>query len=160
MRFTVRALTIAGLSLAITALGNAALAQGTLQGRITAQGTGEALQDVRVIAVGTSLFTTTAPDGKYVLRRVPAGTAEIRVLRVGYAEQKKSVRIVDGQTATLDFVMVQSAVQLQEVVATATGEQRRVEVGTTVSNIAVENLVEATPLRSLADVLTGRTAGV
>src|SRR4051812_42007630 len=87
MRFTVRALTIAGLSLAITALGNAALAQGTLTGKVTAQGTGEPLQEVRVIAVGTSLFTTTAPDGKYTLRRVPAGTAEIRVLRVGYAEQ-------------------------------------------------------------------------
>ncbi len=57
-----------------------------------------------MIVVGTSLFASTGPDGKYTIARVPAGTAEVRVIRVGYQEQKKSVRILDGQTATLDFV--------------------------------------------------------
>src|ERR1043165_5072264 len=87
-------------------------------------------------------------------------SAEIRVIRVGYTEQKKSVRVIDGQTATLDFSMPQSVVQLQEVVTTATGEQRRVEVGNAVENISVSKLAETAPIKNFADVLNARAPGV
>jgi TonB-linked SusC/RagA family outer membrane protein len=144
----------------LTTVATVATAQGTLTGRVTAQGSGEGIQDARVIILGTSLFTTTQADGKYTVRGVRAGTAEVRVLRVGFAEQKKSVAILDGQTATLDFQMAQTVVQLQEVVTTATGEQRRVEVGNAVENISVSKLTESAPIRSFADVLNARIPGV
>jgi TonB-linked SusC/RagA family outer membrane protein len=137
-----------------------AAAQGTLTGTVTAQGTGAPLQEARVIVVGTSLFTSTGPDGKYKLARIPAGTANLRVIRVGYQEQKKSVTILDGQTATLDFTMATTIVQLQEVVTTATGEQRRVEVGNAVENISISKLTETAPVRTVADVLNARVPGV
>jgi len=156
-----RKLTIGAgpIALMITAASVAA-AQGTLTGTVTAQAGGAPLQEARVIVLGTSLFASTGPDGKFTIRRVPAGTAEVRLIRVGYQEQKKSVRIVDGQTATLDFVMSTSIVQLQEVVTTATGEQRRVEVGNAVENISVSKLTETAPVRTIADVLAARTPGV
>jgi len=137
-----------------------AAAQGTLTGTVTATTGGAPLQEARVLIVGTSLSVATAPDGKYTVRNVPAGTAEVRVLRVGYQEQKKSVRILDGQTATLDFSMPTSVVQLQEVVTTATGEQRRVEIGNAVENVAVSTLTETAPVRTLSDVLAARVPGV
>lgn len=127
---------------------------------MTAPG-GVPLQEARVIVVGTSLFTTTGPDGKYtLLRRVPAGTANIRVIRVGYQEQKRAVRILDGQTVTLDVVMPTTVIQLQEVVTTATGQQRRVEIGNAVENLSVSKLTETAPVRTIADVLTARVPGV
>ncbi len=70
------------------------------------------------------------------------------------------MRIVDGQTATLDFAMTQSVVQLAEVVTTATGEQRRVEVGTAVENLSVSAITETAPVRTISDVLTARVPGV
>jgi TonB-linked SusC/RagA family outer membrane protein len=145
--------------LAITAAVSAAQ-QGTLTGTVTAAAGGTPLQEARVLIVGTSFSVATGPDGKYIMRRVPAGTAELRVLRVGYQEQKKSVRIVDGQTATLDFAMPTSVVQLQEVVTTATGDQRRVEVGNAVENVAVASLTQTAPVRTLSDVLAARVPGV
>lgn len=60
------------------------------------------------------------------MRGVPAGNADVRVMFIGYQAPKKSVRVEDGQVATLDFAMVASALELSEVVITATGEQRRV----------------------------------
>jgi len=57
-------------------------------------------------------------------------------------------------------VMSTSIVQLQEVVTTATGEQRRVEVGNAVENISVSKLTETAPVRTIADVLAARTPGV
>ncbi|MEP6494125.1 MAG: SusC/RagA family TonB-linked outer membrane protein [bacterium] len=143
----------------MTTIAAVAGAQGTLQGTVTAQG-GTPLQEVRVLIVGTSRFGSTGPDGKYKIVGVPAGTAEVRLLRVGYSEQKKSVQVIDGQTATLDFAMSASVVQLQEVVTTATGEQRRVEIGNAVENLSVSKLTETAPVRTISDVLNARVPGV
>jgi len=154
--FVIGAIPIALMTIAASV----AAAQGTLTGTVTAQVGGTPLQEARVIVMGTSLFATTGPDGKYTVRRVPAGTAELRVIRVGYQEQKKSVRIIDGQTATLDFAMPTTVVQLQEVVTTATGEQRRVEIGNAVENLSVSKLMETSPIRNMADVLNSRVPGV
>ncbi|MEO7085550.1 MAG: SusC/RagA family TonB-linked outer membrane protein [Gemmatimonadaceae bacterium] len=159
--FRTRTIISSALSTALLTITAAvATAQGTLTGAITAQAGGNPLQEARVIVVGTSLFTSSGPDGKYTVRGISAGTAEIRVIRVGYAEQKKSVMIVNGQTATLDFVMATSVVQLQEVVTTATGEQRRVEVGNAVENLSVSQLTATAPVRSVSDVLEARVPGV
>lgn len=150
----------AGALLAAVFVTTAAQAQGTITGTITTQGTNAPLQDVRVLITGTSLVATSGPDGKYTVRRVPAGTAEVNVLRVGFQAQKKPVRVIDGQTATLDFTMSQSVVQLEEVVTTATGEQRRVEIGNAVDNVAVSKLTETEPIRNISDVLNSRVPGV
>jgi TonB-linked SusC/RagA family outer membrane protein len=156
-----RSLAIGATTIALmTTVAAVGRAQGTLTGTVTAQVGGTPLQEARIIVVGTSLVGSSGPDGKFRLVRVPAGTAEVRVIRVGYAEQKKSVRIVDGQTATLDFAMAQSVVQLSEVVTTATGDQRRVEVGTAVENLSVSALTETAPVRTISDVLAARVPGV
>jgi len=160
MRLSSLAVGAVALALLTTTATVAAAQGGTLAGTVTAQGTNAPLQEARVIVVGTSLVGLTGPDGKYTIRRVPAGTAEIRIIRVGYQEQKKSVRVSDNETATLDFVMAQTIVQLQEVVTTATGEQRRVEVGNAVENVSVSKLTEEAPIRNLADVLNSRVPGV
>src|SRR6185437_4768600 len=139
---------------------NLAAAQGTLAGTVTVAGTSAPLQDARVIIVGTSLSATTGPDGKYQIARMPVGAAEVRIIRVGYQEQKKSITVAQGQTMSIDFVMVPSVVQLQEVVTTAAGEQRRVEVGNAVANVDVGKLAETAPIRNLSDVLNGRVPGV
>jgi TonB-dependent SusC/RagA subfamily outer membrane receptor len=147
-------------ALLLVSTGAMAAAQGTITGTISGTGDRAPIAEARVVLVGTSLFTTSGADGKYTLRRVPAGTGELRVLRVGYMEQKKSVQIADGQTATLDFAMTPTVVQLQEVVTTATGDQRRSELGNTVANIPVAAVIQTEPIRTLADVLNSRVPGV
>ena len=146
-----RRLATGALSLLlVTTAATVARAQGTLAGTVTVQGTGTPLQEARIIVLNTSLFTTSGPDGKYTIRGIPAGPIDVRVIRVGYLEQKKSVAISNGQTAALDFTMAQAVVQLAEVVTTATGEQRRVEVGNAVENVSVSKLTESAPIRSVA----------
>jgi len=156
-----RSLAISAVSAALlTTAAAVASAQGTLTGTVTTAPGGTPLQEARVLILGTSRVGSTGPDGKYSITGVPAGTAEIRVIRVGYQEQKKSVRILDGQKAVLDFAMSATVVQLQEVVTTATGEQRRVEVGNAVENLTVSKLTETAPVRTISDVLNSRVPGV
>src|SRR5256885_1837495 len=122
--------------------------QGTITGRITAVGSGEPLQESRVVLVGTSLFATAAQDGRFAIRNVPAGSYTVRVLRVGYEEQKKPVQVASGEALTLDFTMTPVVVKLTEVVTTATGEQRRVEQGNAIGNIDAANVAQTAPVRS------------
>ena len=113
------------------------------------------------MVAGTSLATSTNSDGRYTLRGVPAGTADIRVIRVGYQEQKKPVSVAAGAAATLDFVMTPAVVKLQEIVTTATGEQRKVEIGNTVTTLGdVTQKVETTPIANLADLMVAKAPGV
>src|SRR5579884_1019691 len=134
--------------------------QGVISGRVTAAGTNEPLGDTRVMIVGSSATTTTNTDGRYTLRNTPTGALEVRVIRVGYQEQKKAVTVGAGAAVTLDFTMTQSIVQLQEVVTTATGEQRKVELGNAISTISAEQHVEQSAVSNVADLLVAKAPGV
>lgn len=132
---------------------------GTVTGRVTAEA-GAPLPDVRVTVVGTSLVTGTNAEGRYTLRSVPAGAATVRVNRVGYQEQKKSVTVTAGQTATADFQMERAVVQLSTVVTTVTGEQRRVELGSAISTVNAEQRLQQAPVTDLASLLAAQAPGV
>lgn len=152
-----RALALLGLVVASEEL---LAQQGSVTGRVTAQESGEGLTDVRVIVVGTAVFGITNAEGRYTLRGVPAGNPEVRVIRVGYVEQKKRVAVAAGQSATLDFVLERAVITLQEVVTTATGETRKVELGNAVATIDVARKIEDAPIKNMGDLLVAKAPGV
>ena len=157
--FLVRS-TLAALA-AIAAPTLAQAQQGTITGRVTAAGSGEALAESRVMLAGTSTIVSTTQDGKYTLRNVPLGKVVVRVIRVGFVEQKKSVDVSSGNVLSLDFTMVQAVVQLQEIVTTATGEQRRVEIGNAISTLGdVNKRVEESAVTNLSDLMVAKAPGV
>jgi TonB-linked SusC/RagA family outer membrane protein len=134
------------------------------QGRVTVKVTDAANQQpvsqVQVQVLGTTLGGLTGPDGRFLLRGVPVGTHEIRVLRVGYGEQKKPVQVAADQEATVDFTISAVAISLTPVVTTATGEQRRVELGNAVSQIDAAKVAAEAPIRNVDDLINSRVAGV
>jgi len=132
----------------------------TIVGHVTEIASGQPIPAVRVIVVGTNVFATTGDDGAYTLRNVPVGEITVRVMRVGLQEQKKVVTTAADVTATLDFAMSRAVLQLEDVVTTATGEQRRVELGNAVSNIGVAKVAESQTVRNVSDVLNARVPGV
>ena len=144
-------------------IGTAALARGTgtITGRVTAQGAGAPLSDARVLALGTNLAATTGQDGRYTLSRVRAGAIDVQVFRVGHQPIKKSITVTAGGTVTVDFELATAVVQLQDVVTTATGEQRKIELGNAVSTLGdVSKAVEQGSITNMSDLLTGKVAGL
>lgn len=137
------------------------LAQGTITGTITAADSKAPISNVQVIAVGTNSQALTGDDGKYRLTNVRAGAVDVQAFRVGYTPTKKNVTVISGQSATADIEMAVSVVRLQEVVTTATGQQRKVEVGNAVATLGdiVAN-VETTPIKSFSDLITAKAPGV
>jgi len=152
------AVLLAGVALSPS---HAQAQQAVITGKVTAQAGGAPLPDARVYVVGTTLGAATNAEGVYTIRGVPTGNVDVRVLRVGYQEQKKSVAVTAGASATLDFVMATAVVQLQEIVTTATGQQRRVEIGNAVATLGdVAKTVETSPVTSIGDLLAAKSPGV
>ena len=149
------------LSGAMCLVGTAVGAQGTITGRVTVQGSSEPLADVRVLALGTNAAAATGQDGRYTMRGVRAGTIEVQALRVGYQPLKKTVTVTTGATANVDFELTTAVVKLAEVVTTATGQQRKLELGNAVATLGdVSARVEQTSITNMSDLLVAKVAGM
>jgi TonB-linked SusC/RagA family outer membrane protein len=144
------------------AFASAAAAQqtGRVTGRVTDVVSGAPLEGARVLVNGTTLATGTSANGSFTLSTVPAGTAEIRILRLGYQAQRRTVTVTAGETATLDVAMPASAVQLEGVTVTVTGEQERMRVGNAVSTIQASEIVATGPVANMSDLMVAKAPGI
>ncbi len=139
----------------------AAAQQGTISGHVTVAGSSAPLAQARVFLVNSNLVATTNAEGVYTIRGVPAGSMDVHVIRVGYQEQKKPLTVRPGATSTLDFAMEAVVIKLAEVVTTATGEQRKVELGHSVTTLGdITKRVEESPINSMQDLLVAKAPGV
>ena len=133
---------------------------GTISGQVRDEVSGEPLIGARVTVVGMLRPSVTNEEGRYTMTGVPAGQREVRVTYIGYAPASQPVSIMAGGTATADFSLRRSAVELSAIITTATGqEQSTRELGMAVSNIDVAQ-VELAPVRNFSDLVQGRAAGV
>jgi len=100
-----------------------------VSGRVTVEGSGEAVAAASINVVGTSLGTYTDDQGNFTLN-VPDGPATIRVRRIGYAQ--KTIAVPAGATEA-NVALARDALQLETQVVTGTA--------TTVSSVNAANAV-------------------
>jgi TonB-dependent SusC/RagA subfamily outer membrane receptor len=133
---------------------------GTVTGTVTDQERQAPIPEAQVVVVGTTLGGRTNAQGVYTIAGVPQGTVQLRVLRIGFQSAVKAATVVAGQSVRVDFTVAPSAVVLDQVVTTATGQQERQrERGVTVGKIQVDSLNLA-PVTNFSEVLSSRTAGL
>ena len=128
--------------------------------RVTDKGTTQPLAQAQVTIIGTSVGGITNQDGIVNLVGVAAGTREVRVVRIGYAETKSPVTVIAGQNVTLNLSMTSVAITLTPVVSTATGQQNKNEVGNAISTIDAAATTATSPVSNISDLLNSRAPGV
>lgn len=133
---------------------------GSVTGRVTDSVTGEGIAAADVWLDGTKWRTITNREGRFLLTGVEPGTYNLRVRRIGYASASQPVTVVDGQAVTAEFKLQATPTQLDEIVATVTGEQRIRELGHSVGRIAADSLVRAAPISTVTDLLKARVPGL
>lgn len=132
---------------------------GTIRGRIVSASTRQPLADVLVRVEGTAIARASAANGSYVLTGVAAGPVTVVTQRIGYQRATLAGVVPAGGILTLDFTVESVALSLESVVVTATGEERRREVGNTVASISAADVQPAT-VKNVSEMLSGRAAGV
>ena len=134
--------------------------QAAIGGQVVDEATGTPLEASRILLTGTGQIETTNREGRFLFRQVAPGTHQVRVLRVGYKPATLSTTVAAGETAALNFSLAAAVVQLDELVTTATGEQRKLEIGNAVTTIDVTRIAEQAPITEFANLISGRAAGV
>lgn len=135
--------------------------QGSVAGRVTDKVSSQPIQGAQVILSGTNLQAITNNEGHYRIDHVPPGQYQAQVRLIGYAMGQQPVTVTAGGAATLDIAMSASAIPLEALVVSATGETQRVkELGNAVSNIAADSITQKAPVTNVADLLNSRTPGL
>ena len=143
-----------------TANTGAAQQNATLTGRVTDSGNGEPVVGAQVMIAGSTVGTLTNRNGVFTLRALTPGTVNVRVLSIGYAELTRQVTLTGGQTANADFSLRQVAIDVPPVVATATGEQRREELGNSIGHVNAGKRTEGAAVSNVGELIQAQVPGV
>lgn len=127
----------------------------TLRGTVTETAGGTPIQAANVSVRGTSIATTTGPDGSFTLS-VPAGTTTLLVRRFGY--RFRTINVPPGETE-VRVALANDPLQLDEVVVTgqATAVERR-NLPNAVATVNAEELARVSA-QSFEHALQGKIAG-
>ena len=131
-----------------------------MTGRVTDAATLQPLEGAQLVIEGTNFGALSNAQGRFLILNVPPGTHRLRAILLGYGPVTREFTVEAGETAQVDFSLAQSALQLDAVVVTTTGEQRKRELGNAVGTIQAAEVVEAAPINNLSSLIQGRTAGV
>lgn len=127
--------------------------KGTVSGVVVDSASGKPVQGVAVHLIGGDTRAITDEKGAFTLQDVSFGEAAISFRLLGYASAQKSVKVASGSAAVLKVMLQPTATTLGEIVTTATGQQRRVEVGNDIVKINAAEILERSPARSVSDML-------
>lgn len=125
---------------------------GSISGRVFSGG--DPVQFASVLVSGTTFGSTTREDGSFEIRNIPLGNLTITVSAIGYESQSKGVLLSPTHLSVkLNFVLLESAAQLDEVVISGTMK----EVSRLESPVPVEvyspSFFKANPTPSLFESL-------
>ncbi len=138
--------------LAPSSLSNNLQQQKSVSGTVSDQ-SGLPLPGVTVIVKGTTQGTITDAEGKYSLSNIP-GDATLIFSFVGMKTQEV---LVSGKTS-IDIVMAEDAIGIEEVVAVGYGVQKKVNLTGAVETVRV-NEIKSRPITNASLALQGKVAG-
>jgi hypothetical protein len=114
-----RTASLAAAALMVSASLLAAQATGKIEGRVRDQA-GAPIANAQVFIVGTAFSALTNAQGYYFINNVPVGSADMRAAFVGYRPVvARGVLVRGGQTATQDFALEASVVEVAALEVTA-----------------------------------------
>lgn len=159
MQFS-RVLGVLSVALLVTADQTRAQgAVGTITGRVVDSTSSAPISSASVTIVGTTRGTLTRPDGSFAMANVPAGSATVRVSRIGYAAVNKTTTVSSGGTVTLNYELRPIAAFLSEIVTTGYGSQRREQITGSVATVKGD-VANVGVMPNVNGMLAGRVPGI
>ncbi len=92
---------------------------GTIQGEVQEGSTKDLIPGVNVYIEGTTIGSSTDINGFYEIKKAPVGKHKLVCSFLGFENQILDVVVIEGQTARINFTLVESSQSLNEVVITS-----------------------------------------
>jgi len=126
----------------------------TISGKVSDSKDGSPLTDVTVTASGTNVGVKTDLEGNFSIT-FPSTAKSLTFSYVGYLPVTRAV----GKLLTLDVQLTSTQSNLDEVVVTGFGTQRKRDVTTSIATIGGDK-IKNVPVQSFEQALSGKAAGV
>ncbi len=137
-----------------------AITTGGITGRVADSASGKAVSGVTVTIPELKRSTVTDEKGMFTFRDVPVGDHVVMVKLFGYRATSRPAAVVEGKSVNVQIRMVATATELSGVVTTATGTQRKIEVGNDITTINVDSVMKVMPVSTFTDLLATRVPGL
>lgn len=126
---------------------------GKLTGKVTDAKTKEPLAFVNVIIIGTTLGAATDIDGNYTILNIPPGKYSVKAQYLGYRSLiVENVSISIDLTTQQDFILAESAVELEAIVVESKKDVLKKDVTSSQSSVSAEQ-IKALPVQEFNDIL-------
>jgi outer membrane receptor protein involved in Fe transport len=121
---------------------------------------GEPLVGANVFIEGTTLGVPTDASGKYEIQKVPKGrNYKLSAMYIGHRKKTKPFTTSEGTNVVVDFQLILSLVDLDEVVVAASFSERKKRAQSSPITIISQDDLRRLPVRSIDEVLSGKVPG-
>lgn len=124
-----------------------------IMGHVLHKRTQEHLPYITVTVKGTTLGTVTDGTGHYTLRNLPEGDHTLVASALGYTTVEVPFQSKRGQTVEVNFSLDDQAVDMDQVVVSATRNETDKKHSAAIVNVLSPKLFETTASHSLAETL-------
>lgn len=128
-------------------------APGKVTGRVIDSTDNKVVSGATVMVIGQNISVSTDAGGSFVLSGLRPGKVVISVRMLGYMTRQIEVNVVEGKEVPMTFMLNPTVNSLNQVVTTATGAQRRVEIPNDIVRINADEIRERAPIRSAVDLI-------
>lgn len=133
---------------------------GNVSGYVVDSATGRGVPGATIKVAGTKFAAITDDSGQFVVRNVPAGTQLVTARMYGYRPAERTVQVTPVQKARVRIIIASIPTILSGVVTTATGTQRKIEVGNDITTLNADSILRVAPVTSITDLLETRVPGL
>ena len=121
---------------------------------------GEPLVGANVYIEGTTLGVATDTQGKYRIQKVPSEREyNLSAMYIGHRKKTKSFTTSEEINVVIDFTLILSLVDLDEVVVAASFSERKKKAQSSPITIISQDDLRRLPVRSIDEVLSGKVPG-
>lgn len=133
--------------------------KGKISGRIIDSTTNAGIEGVTIAIGETKIRSVTDANGNFTASDVPFGDHVLSIRVWGYGTATRLVTVSDTETV-LRIHLSPVVTTLGGVVTTASGMQRKIEVGNDITLLNVDSIIRTAPVPTISDLLVARVPGL
>lgn len=137
-----------------------AVEDGSIKGRVLDARTKKGIPSASVALRGMNMGAIADNNGSFIITNIPVGKYELYISMIGYGKVSKGVLVQEGKVTTIDVLLDEDAVGLDEVVVTGVPfETSKKEIP---ADIGIMNMkaIEEKGSSNLIDLIRGEIPGV
>jgi len=144
------------LMLLITVIGHLPVLGADVNGTVVDALTGEPLSNTNIIVEGTERGAATDAQGNFIIQNLPAGQYTLKARFIGYESESRKISLKENESLQLNFKLRESFFQTQQIVVTATRQEKLMEDVPVVTEFISKAEIDERGAENMAQALEDR----